>query len=140
MDKGLARSLCVSSLMLIGTMDAAYAGTHSPELKRLPSNRMVDVIVTFDESRSANVNLGYKLRDLPHGELRRMTVADAVHASALLNVAHVSVNHPIMATATPGYDFMPQSIQPVSLPMFGYQVATQGAGIGVAVIDSGISA
>ena len=139
MDKGLVRSLCVSSVLLIGTTVAAFAGTHSPELKRLPSNRMVDVIVTFDESGSANVNLGYKLGDLPRGELRRMTVADAVRASALFNVAHVSVNHPVMSTATPGYDFTPQQIQPVSLPMFGYQLATQGNGVGVAVIDSGIT-
>src|SRR5215472_1543144 len=139
MDKGLARSLCVSTVMLIGTMGAAYAGTHSPELKRLPSNRMVDVIITFDESRPANVGLGYKLRNLPNGELRRMTVADAVRASALVNVAHVSVNHAVMATATPGYDFMPQQIQPVTLPLFGYQQATQGNNIGVVVIDSGIT-
>jgi hypothetical protein len=46
------------------------------------------------------------------------------------------VNNVLQGTATPSYDYMPQSIQPASAagaPNFSY-----GANIGVAVIDSGI--
>jgi serine protease AprX len=51
-------------------------------------------------------------------------------------VAHISANHRLSGAATantPGYDYMPQTIGANQLP------AKAGAGIGVAVIDSGIT-
>ena len=123
-----------------------FAGTHSAELERMSGSREVDVIITYDASHVAPILGGesrsIKLADLPGGELRRTTVADALRISALAEVAHVTVNHPIMATGTPVYDFMPQSIQPVSQPIFGFQVFGHGISpsgpVGVALIDSGI--
>jgi serine protease AprX len=71
-----------------------------------------------------------------------MSVADAIRVSGQSDVAHASVNHQIYGTAvtTPGYDYMPQGIQPTTKPLFGLQVLNQGQGVNVAVIDTGINA
>ena len=131
MDKRLARILSVS--FILGLSSAAFAGTHSPELEKLSSNKSVDVIITYGEHRNgATIAVGQKLLSLPGGELRRMSVADAIRVSGQSDVAHASVNHQIYGTAvtTPGYDYMPQGIQPTTKPLFGLQVLNQGQGGG----------
>ena len=80
MDKRLARILSVS--FILGLSSAAFAGTHSPELEKLSSNKSVDVIITYGEHRNgATIAVGQKLLSLPGGELRRMSVADAIRVS-----------------------------------------------------------
>ena len=131
-------------------MSTASAGTHAPDLDRMESGRQIDVIITYSASAIAShvaPILGgesRKLADLPTGELRHMSVAEALRVSSLANVAHVSVNHTLYgtATSTQAYDHMPQAIQPQSSPQFGLQVLGQGFGpggqVGVALIDSGV--
>lgn len=141
MNTRFGRVLSVS--LALGLSSAALAGTHSPELETLSSSKLIDVIVTYsDAAHAAAITTGQKLSNLPGGELRRTTVADAIRISAMAEVANVSLNHSIFSTSvpTPGYDFMPQSIQPVTKPAFGIQVLGQGNGVKVAVIDSGIDA
>ena len=122
--------------------DGARWHALAQELERLSAGTVVDTIISYvDVSNGLAVKAGQKVADLPNGELRRMTAADAIQAASLAMVAHVSVNHVVtgMGTPAPPYDFMPQSIQPRTKPTLGLQVLGQGAGIGVAVIDSGIT-
>jgi serine protease AprX len=140
------RTLATAVPILLAISSVAYAGTHSPELERLDSNKQIDVIITYTVSGVAPILRGAsrKLSDLPGGELSHMTVAEALRVSADSAVAHVSVNHTLYGTGSsaPAYDFMPQSIQPVTRPSFGLQVLGQGFGsggpVGVALIDSGV--
>ena len=75
---------------------------------------------------------------LPLGELCTTTVSDAINLANNPSVAHVSVNNTLqgLGSGVPVYDYVPQTIQP-SLTS-GAANAKMGAGIGVAVIDSGI--
>jgi serine protease AprX len=135
------RGCILSVCLILGSSSAAIAGTHTPELEKLNSNKIVDVIVTFVENHDgAALTSGQKLIDLPGGEVRRITAAEAIRMAKEPGVAHVSINHTIHGAATPAYDFMPQAIQPVTKPTFGLQVINQGQGVPVAVIDSGINA
>src|ERR1700722_13814555 len=96
------RLVCVLSVSLIlGSSSAAFAGTHTPELEKLNSNKSVDVIVTYVENHDGAVaTAGQKLIDLPGGEVRRMSAADAIRMANEPGVAHVSINHTIRGAST----------------------------------------
>jgi serine protease AprX len=140
----------LASAILFSFAASAVAGTHAPQLDELfrkNPTESVDVIITYKDAQVAPILGGEsrKLASLRGGELRRTTVADAIRLSGLATVAHVTVNHPIMATGTAVYDFMPQAIMPTSQPMFaplntlGFLYGYGGNGpVGVALIDSGI--
>ncbi|MDE3197084.1 MAG: S8 family serine peptidase, partial [Acidobacteriota bacterium] len=139
----LGRTTPVSALVALGLGSVAFAGTHSPEFEKMSPGRTVDVIVTYASGADGSaITPGRRLSALPGGELRRMTVSEAMRVASMKSVAHTSVNHPILGegtTAAPGYDYMPQGIQPQSSPRLGFQVLWQGQNVGVAVIDSGIN-
>jgi serine protease AprX len=126
---------------LFVTALTAFGGTVSPQLLSGDQNRQVEVIVQYAPTLIGSLlspvcgvlNL---VELLPLGELCSMAASAAAGLANNPNVAHVSVNNALQGTATPVYDYMPQSIQPASAagpPNFSY-----GANIGVAVIDSGI--
>jgi len=76
---------------------------------------------------------------LPSGELCSMTASAAIGLAGNSAVAHVSVDNTLqsLGTALPVYDYMPEALQPLSTTAGSANTKT-GAGIGVAVIDSGI--
>ena len=136
----LARKLS-TQLLLISTLScAAFGGTLSPGLKSLPATRGVEVIVVFARGADATaVKAGNKLADLPHSALYRMTAGEAAEVAKQQDVAYVAPNNTVYATgsSSPVYDFTPNAIQE---PFPGLPLNfLEGWGIGVAVIDSGIT-
>lgn len=107
-------------------------------------NQPVQVIVQYAPSLVGNLlstvcgvlNL---IELLPAGELCSMTASAAVNLAQNPAVAHVSVNNTLqgLGTALPVYDYMPETLQPLSSTN-GSADMKMGAGVGVAVIDSGI--
>ncbi|HXE55960.1 MAG TPA: S8 family serine peptidase, partial [Tepidisphaeraceae bacterium] len=121
----------------------AAAGTVSPQLRSMPANQPVEVIVQHTQTLlggllgtvCSTLNL---IQILPLGEVCTTTVAGALDLATKPGVAHVSVNNVLFGTgtATPLYDYMPETISPSSTT--GPANYKLGSGVGVAVIDSGI--
>jgi len=140
--KQFFRAIRSGSLLLVAA-GLASAGTYSPELDRLSPAQLIKIIV----KRSGNTVPNYssqgiqKLRILTSGDdLCQGTVSAAIRLSSQSTVNHVSVNQLVQGTgsAKPVYDFMPQTVQPKS-PLADYPNFGQGVGIGVALIDSGVT-
>src|SRR5580692_7706896 len=123
---------------------AAFAGSVSREIDRLPQDRPVAMIVQYaGEGRPSVSWSAYRasvISHLPNGELCMITPAAAVELSKTSSIAHISVNHTIRATgsALPVYDYLPQSLRtaPGSFARAASPNLSLGNNIGVAVIDS----
>src|SRR5579871_1492400 len=109
--------------LLLATAVTANAGTVSPQFATLPPNQQVEVIVQYTPLGSllgGLLNPVCGLLDLvellPVGELCSMTVQDVLNLAQSPLVAHISVNNTLLASGTslPVYDYMPQTIQPLS--------------------------
>jgi hypothetical protein len=106
---------------LFVTALTAFGGTVSPQILSGDPNRPVEVIVQYTPTLIGRLlspvcgvlNL---VELLPLGELCSMTASAAAGLANNPNVAHVSVNNVLEGTATPAYDYMPQSVQPSSAP------------------------
>jgi hypothetical protein len=132
------------SLLVSAAAMTAAAGTVSPQLTSMPPNQPVQVIVEYAPTllgvlTSTVCGVLNLIQLLPVGELCSMTVSAAINLAGNPAVAHVSVNNSLqgLGTALPVYDYMPQTLQPSSASA-GSANTSLGAGVGVAVIDSGI--
>src|SRR5665213_724234 len=141
-----SRSLLRLSVIVLSALGstAAFAGTTSPDLARVPQDTVVRVIVQYANRSPRPAMSGSRVADLPmvNGELRSMTAGAARLAAQSAGVAHVTIDHAIQGTDVPVYDFTPQTIQPQTFAQSPSSVnaanMNRGKGIGVAVIDSGI--
>ena len=146
-----------TSVRFLGTAaalfsSAAFAGTVAPDLAATNNGQTVQVIIRYANSEGARSRFaGQQTRSLGNfGEVRNMTAAEAKQAAANPAVAGVSMDHQVQGTATkvvnptdqsscptaPAcYDYMPQTISPK-----GNTGGNAGNGVGVAIIDSGITA
>ena len=136
----LARKLSTQFLIISTMSCAAFGGTLAPGLRAVPATRSVEVIVEFsDGANTASVKVGTKLADLPHSALYRMSAGEAASLATQEGVDYVAPNNMVYATGSsaPVYDFTPWAIQE---PLPGLPLNfLAGQGIGVAVIDSGIT-
>lgn len=131
------KRLQILAFLLSATALNAIAGTVSPDLSAMPPGSPVQVIVQYSSPLGGLVSgvCGVlQIALLPVGELCSTTAANALALAQNPLVSHVSINHLVQGTgqALPVYDYMPQTIQPLTYS------GGQGAGVGVAVIDSGI--
>ena len=131
-------------LLLSALAATAAAGTVSPQLTSMAPDQPVKVIVQYAPSLvgtllSTVCGVLNLVELLPSGELCSMTASAAIALAQNPAVAHVSVDNTLqsLGTALPVYDYMPQTLQPLSATA-APPTRTSGAGIGVAVIDSGI--
>ena len=138
-----ARYVRLVSLMSAATI-AAFAGTLSPQLASMPPGETVQVIVVHTPTLVGSLlstvcGMLNLIKLLPLGELCTMTVSAAISLAQNPAVAHVSVNNTLqgLGYALPVYDYMPETVQPLSTGSASANMKA-GAGIGVAVIDSGI--
>ena len=139
-----ARALTCAATLSVFTAMTAMGGTVSPQLLNMNPNQQVQVIVVYAPNllgflTSTVCGVTNLLAILPLGELCTLTVDAAITLGQNPAVEHVSVNNSVVSTGTalPVYDYMPQTIQPLSATA-GAANTAQGQGIGVAIIDSGI--
>jgi len=139
------RLLSKATLGLLVAATASFAGTVAPDLNSLSGNTVVQVIVSLQGTQTPNpMNmLGVvNLTSLPltNAIVVQTTAAGALALSNDPAVNHVAVNHVMVGSGSLVYDYLPETIQPVSAPYNGTAtVGSFGSGIGVAVIDSGIN-
>src|ERR1039457_464610 len=138
------RHLAIAAIVLGAS--SAWAATHSevsPELTSARSGQWVNVIVQYsgltdrDFAQAQTVGKrGASPRRLPLINSVAMTVNSNSLASLEKNdrVVHVSVDHQVFETST-NTDFYDQA---VNAP-YAWSAGLDGSGIGVAVIDSGVT-
>jgi hypothetical protein len=117
----IRRITAIAISLLLVTAGGAFGGTVSPQLAAMPPGQPVQVIVQYSSSLIGSLlstvcgtlNL---VQLLPGGELCSMTVSAAIGLGQNPSVAHISVNNALqgMTPAVPVYDFVPQTVQPVS--------------------------
>ena len=138
------RYLTLAGLLLAASMASAAASRKlSEELNSIPKGQWVDVIVQYHASTEQDLfqagTLARTGSSPKHLSLIN-SVALTVKSDSLSvlesnpNVAHVSVDHQVFATSTTT-DFYDQA---VNAP-YAWAAGLKGTGIGVAVIDSGIT-
>src|ERR1035438_3749027 len=138
------RHLAIAAIVLGAS--SGWAASHpklSPELTSARSGQWVSVIVQYagltdrDFAQAQTVGKrGASPRRLPLINSVAMTVNSSSLASLESNirVVHVSVDHPVFETSTTT-DFYDQA---VNAP-YAWSAGLDGSGIGIAVIDSGIT-
>ena len=138
-----ARLLSNAVLVTMLTGACAFAGSVAPDLNALSPNTVVQVIVGLHGSQApSQQSMGgvVQLSQLPNAIVAQTTAAAAIALSNDPAVNHVSVNHVMVGSSSPVYDFTPQTLQPVSAAYAGSVTSGSfGSGIGIAVIDSGIN-
>ena len=139
----------VSLTVIVLVANLAWAGATKPpsklasELQTMPGGQWVKVIVEFNalgkqqmSSAAALARPGTPTQPLPLIKAVAMTVNSSSLATLASNpnVLHVSVNHQVaeFSTTTDFYD------QAVNAP-YAWSEGLDGSGIGVAIIDSGIT-
>src|ERR1700689_3504040 len=109
------------SLLVSAAAMTAAAGTVSPQLTSMPPGQPVQVIVEYAPSLlggllSTVCGVLNLIQLLPVGKLCSMTASAAINLAQNPAVAHVSVNNTLqgLGTPLPVYDYMPQTLQPLS--------------------------
>jgi serine protease AprX len=120
----------------------ALAGTFAPEINKLTSATRIEALVTY-KATAGTRNRVYAagatyVGEAGDAEVWRCSVAAAKAIAAQSSVAHVSLNHPLLATGIPVYDYLPETLQKSVKDLQSVDF-TKGQGIGVAVIDSGVN-
>src|SRR6185312_7502241 len=139
-----ARLLSNAVLVTMLTGACAFAGSIAPDLNALSPNTVVQVIVGLNSPSQAPAQTSMsgvvQLKQLAKSIVAQTTAAQAIALSNDPAVSHVSVNHVMVGSSSPIYDFTPETLQPVSAAYTGTATSgSRGSGIGIAVIDSGIN-
>src|SRR5438067_7411239 len=133
--------LVLRSGLLLALSCAAVAGTVSPDLDSDDPAHHLQVIVKHGKHQGGSVCGDAKVVDLPDGELCAMTAGVAKLLAQSNAIDYIGVNHTVQSTDSAVYDYLPQTIHPQLAPNAANTPDMKlGRGIGVAVIDSGITA
>ena len=136
------RSLSKAILVTLLASAASFAGSVAPDLNALSSNTVLQVIVGLNPAQTpspANMIGAVTVATLPSALVLQTTAGTAINLATDPAVSHVAVNHTLIGSGSFVYDYLPAAVQPVSAPYAGIAPAGSfGAGVGVAVIDSGI--
>jgi serine protease AprX len=119
-----------------------FAGTYSPEINKLRPGTRIEALVTYKATAGTRNPVSAPgatyLGDAGDAQIWKGSVATVKAMAAQSSVAHISLNHPVRATAIPVYDYLPETIQN-SVKDLQPANFSSGKGIGVAVIDSGVN-
>lgn len=116
----------------------------SPELRHQDSGKPVDVIVQYTstptdahiaKATAKGASLKYRLQGIKSAAYRNLPASAVAKLAADPDVAHISIDHPVKSTSN--LDYAPET---VNAPLARQQFGVDGSGVGVAVIDSGVTA
>ena len=98
------------------TCAASFAGTIAPDLNALSGGSVVQVIVGLNSSQTpAPAAMGgvVQLTSLPNAIVAQTTAAAAIALGNDPAVSHVSINHVMVGSGTPLYDYHARDIAAV---------------------------
>ncbi|HZU21561.1 MAG TPA: S8 family serine peptidase, partial [Terriglobales bacterium] len=145
--KSLISAMLVAGALVAGSLPAvAQQSKLAPELQGRDAADSVDVIVQFNQSptdrhfakvTSKGAEVTAKLASVNGGAFAHLPASSLAELAADPDVAYVSLDRPVHNTGTSSIDYTPET---VNAPWAWQTLQLTGTGIGVAVIDSGISA